>query len=129
MKKCPCSSEVRYLDCCGSFLLKKTIPATPLALMRSRYTAFVEGNMDYIKKTMKLPALAKFNKAHFKENNATIWHGLEIVDYWIDPNNPDRGYVEFIATYSNHGKVQKIHEVSEFHRYFERWYYIDGQSK
>src|SRR5678816_980837 len=50
--KCPCHSKKRYADCCGP-LHKGTRPAaTPEELMRSRYSAFALGEVDYLAKTL-----------------------------------------------------------------------------
>ena len=41
---CPCGSQFHRDDCCGPLIEAKMSAATPVALMRSRYTAYVEGN-------------------------------------------------------------------------------------
>ena len=52
--KCPCHSKKRYADCCGP-LHKGTRPAaTPEELMRSRYSAFALGEVDYLAKTQNI---------------------------------------------------------------------------
>ena len=50
---CPCGSGKPLSACCGPYLEGKEDPPTPEALMRSRYTAYTQGNLDYIEKTMK----------------------------------------------------------------------------
>lgn len=127
MKYCPCGTGRRYLDCCGSYLQKKMFPKTPEALMRSRYTAYVERNADYIKKTMRPPALLNFDRKKILKGKEH-WMGLEVLSTSLDANNPKVGYVEFIAKYTLEGKEGIIHERSEFHQEEDRWYYRDGQS-
>jgi SEC-C motif domain protein len=135
MKYCPCGSQKRYLDCCGAYLQKKAIPETPVALMRSRYTAYAEGDFDYIQKTMRAPALLKFNKKKAKKDPVQ-WLGLTVIQSTNgpnalnnpnDPNNPNIAFVEFKANYKQQGLEGIIHEKSEFHFIENRWYYVDGQ--
>jgi SEC-C motif-containing protein len=126
MKYCPCESQKRYLDCCGAYLQKMRIPETPEALMRSRYTAFVEKNAEYIRKTMKPPALLKFNKKEFLKRNEQ-WLGLKVLQAYMHPENLQIGFVEFIASYKDAGNFACIHELSEFHFEQGKWYYVDGK--
>jgi len=48
MKKCPCCSNRSFSECCEPFLVGKKIPGTPEELMRSRYSAYATGLVDYI---------------------------------------------------------------------------------
>ena len=48
---CPCDSGQTYVDCCGAWhlgLLQGLHAPTPEALMRSRYSAYVLGLIDYL---------------------------------------------------------------------------------
>jgi SEC-C motif-containing protein len=155
MKLCPCGSKKRYMDCCGIYIQKKVSAETPEALMRSRYSAFVEGNILYIRKTMRGPALLGFDKKNFKAD--TTWLGLEVIATAIDPQNPNLGTVEFKAKYKSKqnkptiakdnvfdtnahiniditngiangimSDVQTLHEKSQFEKISGKWYYISG---
>ena len=125
MKYCPCGSKNRYLDCCGAYILKRAVAPTPEALMRSRYTAYVEGKIDYIQKTMKGPALLNFDKKSAKEK--VEWLGLEVVSSLIDSTDPSIGYVEFKAKYRKDNQEYCIHENSKFNKMDGKWYYISGE--
>ena len=61
MQYCPCGTGKTYLDCCGIFISNQKIPSTPEELMRSRYTAYNQVNIDYIVHTMKSPAADNFD--------------------------------------------------------------------
>lgn len=126
MKLCPCGSQKRYLDCCGLYIEKKIPAPSPETLMRSRYTAFVEKKADYIKRTMREPALLKFRKKDFKnmKKDNTQWLGLEIVK--SHQENETTGFVEFKAKFKHNDKEGCIHENSLFHLIDRRWYYVDG---
>lgn len=93
--------------------------------MRSRYTAFVEKNADYIRKTMKEPALKLFNKKNIL-NGKEQWQGLKVIQTGLSANHPNIGFVEFIATFLLDGQIHQIHENSEFHLIDNKWYYVDG---
>ncbi len=94
--------------------------------MRSRYTAFTEGRLDYIQKTMRGPALLNFHKKSAAKQ-APRWLGLTVVAAYLDSKNPDIGYVEFIGQYKQFNQASTLHELSEFQRIEGSWYYINGQ--
>ena len=48
---CPCGSGAARGACCGSYLDGEAVAPTAQALMRSRYSAFVEGRREYLLRT------------------------------------------------------------------------------
>jgi SEC-C motif-containing protein len=46
--KCPCSSGKDFASCCEPILTRKQKAKTAEQLMRSRYTAYATGNVDWI---------------------------------------------------------------------------------
>ena len=50
-EKCHCGSGLNYRDCCKPYIKGKKNPPTPEALMRSRYSAYVVGAIDYLFET------------------------------------------------------------------------------
>ncbi len=126
MKECPCGWGHPYRECCGKYLEEKLFPETPEALMRSRYTAFVNNRLDYIEQTMSGPALRRYQEQGTK--SATVeWCGLEVVQAFQDPENSAIGYVEFIAHYRSNGVDGILHEKSQFQYDNHQWFYVDGQ--
>ncbi len=123
--QCPCGSKIDYSHCCGLYLDADLMPSTPEKLMRSRYSAYVLANIDYIKKTMRGKALAGFDESNTQSWAESVkWLGLEIIS--TRNESPNCGFVEFIARFLEGGKQRAIHENSEFHRIDERWYYVNG---
>jgi len=124
IQQCPCGTGKSYTDCCGIFIAHQKIPSTPEELMRSRYTAYSQVNMDYIIQTMKSPAADNFDaedaRAWAKKVN---WTGLEIIKTRHDAN---KGIVEFRAHYDIDGKKNVLHEISEFNLENGKWYYVNG---
>src|SRR5688572_14863441 len=124
MENCPCGSNKNYSSCCEPFIQGNSIPHTPEELMRSRYTAYSQANIDYIANTMKGPASINFNAEHAKEWAKKIhWKDLKIIR---SSEQDDKGTVEFIAHYSLQNNPEIIYEISEFHRENDRWFYFDG---
>ncbi len=125
MSVCPCGSQRKYNSCCGVYLDGKKIPASPEALMRSRYAAYSLANIEYIKKTMRGKPLIGFDEAEaIRWAKSAVWLGLRIVQTSLKQD--DIGYVEFIAQFMEGDKIKSIHETSEFHREDEAWFYVDG---
>lgn len=122
---CPCGSQIEYKACCGVYHQGEQAAPTPDALMRSRYTAYSLGNIDYIKRTMQGKPLVGFNAQEAEAwAKAVEWVGLEIVK--VKNVSSKLGYVEFIARFIENGNNQSIHERSEFRYSDGQWFYVDG---
>ena len=122
---CPCGSGATYAQCCEP--LHDGAPApTAQALMRSRYTAFVVGDEDYLFRTWHPRTRPEGPYCH----PGTRWTGLtihETVDGGVDD---ETGIVEFTATYrSGDGRggvvEDALHERSRFTRRAGRWLYLN----
>jgi SEC-C motif-containing protein len=116
---CPCGSKVKYKKCCGRYH-KGLVAKTALELMKSRYTAFAIGKIDYIIKTSTFQKdfddLKSFsNSCEFKK--------LEILEF-ID--GASEAYVTFRATIFCDTKDNSFVEKSRFVKENDRWYYVDG---
>lgn len=125
MQICPCGTQKDYAECCGVFIEGQKKPLTPEALMRSRYSAYTQANIDYILRTMKSPAADRFD-AKSAENWAkrVEWLKLEVKVAFMQR---EKGFVEFIAYFKEEGKIHTLQEVSEFHLENDEWYYVDGK--
>lgn len=120
---CPCNSQKPYAMCCGPLLAKEKIAMTPEQLMRSRYTAYSQANIDYIEATMRAPAAAGFNRKQARAwASSVLWQGLNVIAV---SEHGDVGEVEFVASYFDAGQLHHIKERSVFHRIQGRWYYVD----
>src|SRR5687768_14512038 len=98
--KCPCGSEETFENCCGPLLSGKDLPESAEKLMRSRYTAYTRGDIDYIKKTMIPEARDDFDEAQTRKwAEGSKWKGLKIVDTKDGGPGDTTGMVEFIATF------------------------------
>lgn len=128
MLLCPCGSKKAYENCCGLYLENKQSPQFPEQLMRSRYTAYVLRRVDYIKNTMRGKASIGFDVTQTEESTKRVtWLDLEVIN--AEPTISDTGFVEFKARFLENNQVKTIHELSEFHKENNYWFYVDGINK
>ncbi len=126
MSQCPCGSHELYVQCCGQYIDGAETAPTPEALMRSRYTAYTQANMDYIQKTMQGEPVKDFDPVLSKEwAQHCDWQQLQVLH--CQQLSSNHGFVEFIAHYQSKGQHQHLHEVSEFRRISGVWFYVGGE--
>lgn len=127
MLQCPCGSKIDYQQCCAPLIEGKSLPTSPEALMRSRYTAYTQANMEYIDATMRGEAAQNFSIEQARQAaKQTKWLGLKVLAVPHVAAGATVGYVEFSAEYIWQGKMLTLHEVSEFHLLDGRWFYVKG---
>lgn len=122
---CPCFSNKNYSDCCGPFLAGSAQPTTPAALMRSRFTAFVLAETDYLIATSSCElkkSLVPEELQRFCQQASFV--GLSIVN--APATLGDKGEVEFIASFILDGKLVKQTEKSAFLLENAQWRYHTG---
>ena len=90
--------------------------------MRSRYCAYVLGETAYLRDTWH----ADFRPADLDADGRIRWLGLVII---ADSEQGDRASVEFEARFLRDGRVDALHEVSEFLRLDGRWLYTRGEQR
>lgn len=90
--------------------------------MRSRYTAFATGGVDYLLSSWH-PA-TRPSQLELPEN--TRWFGLDITDTCEQGN---QGVVTFKARFKENNEWFDLVETSEFERQNEHWMYIDGNAE
>lgn len=87
--------------------------------MRSRYTAFVQGDVDYLLETWHRDTRPP--RLDLEGEPPPKWLGLKIVAVTDDPPT-----VEFVARFRVGGKGRRLHERSRFVFEQDRWWYYDG---
>jgi SEC-C motif-containing protein len=117
---CPCGSKIAEAACCGRYIAGEPAP-TALALMRSRYTAFVRGAIDYLIETHDPMTRRSVDRAAVAAwSRETQWRGLEIVATEGDD------IVEFIARGVTRGRAFAQRERSQFRRVDGAWRYVEA---
>ncbi|GAA4358942.1 YchJ family protein [Angustibacter luteus] len=119
---CPCGSGDPYADCCGRLHRGTSTAATAEQLMRSRYSAFVVGDRDYLLRTWH-PAHAP---SELELDDALRWVRLDVTDVRRGGFLDVDGEVEFTAHYRNDGVRGVQRERSTFVREGGRWLYVDS---
>lgn len=92
--------------------------------MRSRYSAYVLGNEDYLLDTWH--ESTRPEKLGLAQATSTKWISLDINEIEQGLTNDTEGKVEFVARYKINGKAERLHETSRFCRQQGKWYYLDG---
>lgn len=134
MSVCPCryldETKLNYESCCAPFLEYKNKAPTSEALMRSRYSAYVKKNIDYIEETQLSDNQAEFDKVEaLKWADSSEWLGLEIKNTKNGKQSDEFGIVEFIAHYKDKATGTELHhhETSSFKKVSGEWKFEAGQ--
>ncbi|MEW5892555.1 MAG: YchJ family metal-binding protein [Pseudomonadota bacterium] len=122
-ERCPCGSGRPLAACCGPYLAGSAPAPDAEALMRSRYTAFVLGDADYLRASWH-PA-TRPERLDLAEPPVPKWLGLTVRQH--GQTDADHATVEFIARYRIEGRAYRLHERSRFERLDGQWYYRDGE--
>jgi len=117
---CPCHSGQAFDLCCARFITQDELPAYAEQLMRSRYTAYVLADIEYLEATWH----SDFRPVELALDDDIRWLGLEVLDC---EQRGQRATVEFEARLLAQGQVDAIHENSAFVRLQGRWLYTDGE--
>ena len=118
---CPCGSGMVFMECCEKHILGYETAPTALALMRSRYSAYVIKNADYLIATTHESTRNLFSKVEIlRWASENQWQQLKIIAF-------DATTVEFQAFFRGpDGKDCIHHERSTFEKVAGHWFYKDG---
>jgi len=121
---CPCGMCKTYETCCEPYHKHHNAP-TCEALMRSRYSAFVFGVVDYLFETTHPSHRAKSLKEEIALTcKALAWTKLEVLSVWQGGVNDKVGKVSFRASFVQEGKNGAHVEHSRFKRFGKAWMYV-----
>ncbi len=124
---CRCSTGLPVSHCCQPIHDGEARATTAEALMRSRFSAYVLHNKEYL--------LASWDKSKcptdidFSKEENVDWQRLEILSKKKGGEKDSKGIVEFKAYYLLEGEEYAMHEISRFIKQDGRWFYLDGQVK
>jgi SEC-C motif-containing protein len=121
-RSCVCLSGAEYFECCGRFHDGEAQPATAEQLMRSRFSAFVLLDADYLLRTWH-PETAP---SGLELDSGLEWGRLAILSTRRGGPLDTKGTVEFKVPFVYDGERGVHHETSSFVRENRRWYYVDG---
>ncbi len=125
---CHCGKDESTETCCQPYLKGAQKPATAEELMRARYTAFVEGDIDYIINTHDPETVHSIDKDGTEEwAKKSNWLGLEILETEAGQEGDQVGSVKFCATYELNGTKVEHREHAQFRHDGKQWLFVDGQ--
>lgn len=125
IQKCPCCSGESYDSCCKP-LHDGVPPSAPLALMRSRYSAYALAKPLYIIRTTHPKSIyyekdrKKWEEAILAFSHSTKFLHLDILDYGED-------WVEFRAQLLQKDRSFSLKEKSRFEKVNDQWLYLSGE--
>jgi SEC-C motif-containing protein len=127
---CPCNPHKAYHTCCA--IAHKNIYEVKTAeqLMRSRYSAFVLGNVDYLQRSHHSAHRPNRKEACKlkKWTEYVNWIQLEILQTHQGVETDSTGSVIFKAFYMEKARVEVIHEHSRFCKENGHWVYLDAKN-
>ena len=128
--KCPCGSGIAFNDCCNGIITGPRRAETAEQLMRSRYTAYVVKNVNYLIRTTHPAARADDLEASLRTWMRQVeWLKLHVVAIEQGAATDETGYVEFIAEYLTSTAPGRHHECSVFEKIKGEWFYIGEESE
>ena len=127
MKDCPCGSGRSYPDCCLPYISGQASAPTAEALMRSRYSAYVEHEIDYIINTCADKGENNIDRKSTSDwSEKSTWLGLTIVSTEKGGALDTEGTVEFKAEYKRDNLIEIHHEIAQFKKTNGAWLYDEG---
>lgn len=121
-QQCPCGSGYLYVSCCRPVLERVRKAESAVQLMRSRYTAFVKGNISYLLESWH----PSTRPAGLDEGKLVDWQRLEILDCQQGEAGDSKGSVTFRAIFKSGGAFHQLEESSRFVFSEGKWLYVDG---
>lgn len=118
---CICGLDKEYKECCGAIIEGRTDAKTPEELMRSRYSAYVNGDGEYLLFSSSIENQYKEDIELIEEFSSSVeWLKLEVLEAIEDE-------VEFKAYYRDRNGIQVLHERSTFVLEEDLWKYAEGE--
>lgn len=138
---CPCGSRTLYHDCCGKYHEGLAKPPTAEALMRSRYSAYSKGLVEYVVDTTHPdnPLLQKDDGESLRKDVVATckkisWDKLVVLE--TEDVNEEEAFVTFQTYFKVRGQqgqrsqgfhTQTFIEKSRFLRVDGMWLYENGE--
>lgn len=118
---CYCGNDCSFEECCNLLLTGKKEASSAEELMRSRYSAYVVANANYLINTTHPKHRYLYSKKSILQwSKENTWLKLEVV-------LAQEKRVVFKAYYIDNSGNEVIHyEDSNFEVFGDRWYYVTG---
>ena len=128
-RPCPCTSKLTFDRCCEPYLAGRKVPETAERLMRSRFSAYALGKVDYLIATTSVEGREKLDRQDLADYCRSIsCISLKILKTEAGGARDEEGTVLFHASLQAGGKRVLHRELSRFRREEGRWVYVDGDT-
>lgn len=125
---CPCGSSINISECCLPIIQNKRNASTAEELLRARYTAFTQGEIEFILKTHHSRTRKDISREEISDwAKNSEWVGLQILQTEAGKLEDQQGTIVFCARYKAEGKLQEHWEKSFFEKEEGLWYFVDAQ--
>lgn len=119
---CPCGSGIALDDCCGKWHQGQPAPSAE-RLMRSRYSAYTLGLIDYLVATTLPAQQAALDRDSMRAwSLGSTWLGLAVEGSELIDTH---AFVTFTARWHDSDGEHRHRERSAFVQQAGRWYFID----
>jgi SEC-C motif-containing protein len=99
-------------------------PKDAEALLRSRYEAFVKGDVDYILSTHHPETRTQVERAAVEAwSRGSQWKGLRVDQVEL---KGDKAFIRFTVRYQREDQTTNHTEDAEFRKFEDRWYFFDS---
>ena len=126
MDACPCESGKPFESCCQPLIDGRQSAPTAEALMRARYTAYVQGAIPFLRDSLTEEQRSDFSEEETRRwAESSEWQGLEVVRTEAGTADDEVGEVEFVARFreKNGSQEHAHHERALFARVDGSWLY------
>ncbi len=128
MNICPCGTSLTYDACCLPIIKGERQAETAEQLMRSRYSAYVTAEIEYLRTSLHPEHRADFNEKTTRTwAEGAQWHGLEILGTTGGGPDDSEGKVEFAVSYTEDGAKRDYRERATFGKKDANWYLVSGE--
>jgi SEC-C motif-containing protein len=112
-----------YKTCCQPLHKSALTASSAEQLMRSRYSAFCVGDINYLLTTLHPNYKRDDDKIALQNTiQQTSWLGLKVITH---TPGAEEATVEFAAFYAAQ-PFEQLHELSRFKKLAGQWFYTDG---
>ena len=127
MGKCPCGSKKSYKKCCAPVINGSKNAETAETLMRARYTAYANTEIDFLYNTISSSQQKDFNRQDAIDwSQNSTWESLEILDTKDGGPDDETGTVEFVASFTQDDNEIRHHEIATFEKINGEWIFMNG---
>ncbi len=124
---CHCGLGESFETCCQPLIKDQRRAKTAEELMRSRYSAFATGEIDYIMNTHDPDTRSQVDRKSTETwAKQSEWKGLEILETEGGGEDDTEGRVDFVAHYELRGSKVDHRESATFRKRGDRWFFVDG---